>query len=780
MKMKAFCIALILFSLSLQETAVEDGRTFNFLTDDSSMTSSLDGPDSSEKPMSLDASLFEAHAGEAFDQTKPVSVDNNNLRADEDFVRNSIPELKQRDFDIERFLEEFDRIDCSRNNGDDKDPLNVLCESQLMNEAFAPLGQSSTDNNSFYGYLKDQIYQPLAYDIRKRESLSDMLLDTFNMNAKSSLFYNRPLMTNYNKFEETILNFFDDIAGKSSDMEANKDAINEKIISILKRFHLYWNFLRYKGQFEKLKVDTKEVMRTVLKSYMMKRDFLNYVSKTLIKGIIKAYYRFVRAHKMVEVLNKFGPQLIVTQILNRYKEVGQRIKNSNFSQVLLVKESSYLISLLQVFHILSYKQGLQDSTITTNFGTMIMHRLQTEYDFFEQYLTDEPQDKTRLKQIRDFTAMLLLKFKHMTFIMFNYHGISQYANMPQMNYLKAPFAIKIYYELLDNMLIVPKTCANYLLLKNCVVHETTKVLRYLSNKYMVKRSTYGWYFLQELSSMMKSLYSKADANTWSNWGLFKEYFYQNLFSVMYTYKKMFQVNDMDAVENLENLIGSKIDTFKNDNIISKDPMDFGLVDQLDKSIYNEFLNIKSDYNNYSPVQRDPTVKTFLRNRLNKFLDIFEKDNQTRLTGPFKDTLKKIKEGVDVWMTESARELEKSFNVGPMSLVPMVENLSTEGGQPYDERLQVPSNDDLLKQSEGALISMDLPNKSNNLPKLSVELPQISQLKESAVAPKLSQSAKTVESPPNEAKLATENSPVHEAFSETKAVSGVAEEENSKK
>jgi hypothetical protein len=677
MQLKQFFLVLVLTACSFQaDSAMEEGRAFDFMTDESSLMEKVDNlPE--DKPMDVDGTAYEAQATSSFDKLKPTTLDNNPLRNDEDFVRNSIPELKQRDFDIDRFLEEFDRIDCSKNNGDESDPLNVLCEHKLMNTAFSPLGDFNSDHNAFYNYLKDQIYQPLAYDVRKRQSISDMLIDTMNMSNKTSIFEGKPLMTNYNKFEETIVKFFEDIAGKSSDMEANKDAINENIISILKRFHLYWNFLRYKGQFEKLKVDTKEVMRTLLKSYMMKRDFLNYISKTLIKGIIKAYYRFIRAHKMIEVLNKYGPQLIINQIVKRYKTVGERIKNSNFSQILTVKEISYLISLVQVYHILSYKQGLQDSTIINNFSTAIVRRIQTEYDFFEQYLTDEPLDKLRLKQIRDFTAVLLLKFKHMTFIMFNYHGISQYANLPQMNYIKSPFAIKIYYEVLDNLLMIPKTCANFLLLKNCVVHETTKVLKYITNKYMVKRSTYGWYYLQELTSMMRSMYSMSDQSVWDNWDLFKNYFYQNLFSVMYTYKKMFQVSDMDVVENLESLIGNKIDEMKAEASPMTDPLEFGVLDQLDKSVYNEFLQIKADYNNYAPIERDPTIRSYIKNRLNKFFILFLKENKSHVSTPVKELIKKIKASIDVWVVEVARSLEKSFNIGPAAVVPIVQNLSVK-------------------------------------------------------------------------------------------------------
>lgn len=634
----------------------------------------------------FDTSLFEAadHLDAATHTGNTLA--HPNFASDESFVRSAIPELQSKDLDIDKFLEEFDRIDCSKFNGDKTDPLNVLCDGQLMNSAFGPLGEYNTDHRDFYDYLKAQVFQPLAYDINKRENLADLISDTVSLNQKNSLFYGQPLTSNYNKFEDSVLKIFEDIAGKTSDMEANKDVINELMVSTLKRFHLYWNYLRYQNQFDKLKIDTKEVMKTILKTYLMKRDFLNYVSKTLIKGIIQAYYRFIRAHKMVEILNKYGPYLISAQIINRYKSFADKVQSSNFNHVMAVKEISYLISLLQVYHILSYKQGIPDSTIQINFKTEVMLRIEREFENYVKLLPQETQQQ-RVQQIKEYTAVLLLKFKHITFIMFQYHGIAQYANLPQMNYLKSTFAVKIYYEMLDNMLMLPKSCVNFLLLKSCVVHETTKNLRYITTKYNIKRSTYGWYFLQELSSMMKSLYSKANSQTWEQWGNFKSYYYSNLFSVMYTYKKLFQVADMDAVDDLETQLGTILDNGKKLNQLK--PLNFGLMDRLDKEMYNEFLGIKADYNNYAPVEKDPTILNFLRVRLHKFLDNFVKEHRTEMDGNFEDVVKAVKEAVDKWVKEVPNKPESVVAVSTLNTHPEFQQIAFAPAN--KQNLAVPSN-----------------------------------------------------------------------------------------
>lgn len=692
MKVKLIVFLFLILSGTNSIAPVDSAFEDNAIAEDHNPVSGIFGY--GDEGFNFDTSLFDV-GNEMEQKYDKNSTDiHSSFLSDESFIHNAIPELRAKDLDIDKFLEEFDRIDCSKFNGDKTDPLNVLCDQQLMNTAFEPLGQYNSDHKDFYEYLKAQIYQPLAYDITPRENLSDMVLDSVNLNQKNSLFYGQPLTSNYNKFEDSILKIFEDISGKTSDMEANKDVINELMISTLKRFHLYWNYLRYQGQFDKLKVDTKEVMKTIVRTYLMKRDFLNYVSKTLIKGIIQAYYRFIRAHKMVDVLNKYGPYLISAQIINRYKAVADRIQNSNFNDIMIVKEISYLISLLQVYHILSYKQGIQDSTVMLNFKTEILLRIEREYENYVKFLPQSSQLE-RLKQIKHFSAVLLLKFKHITFIMFQYHGIAQYANMPQMNYVKSSFAVKIYYEMLDNMLMLPKNCVNFLLLKSCVIHETTKNLRYITTKYNIKRSTYGWYFLQELSSMMKSLYSKANSQTWEQWGNFKNYYYSNLFSVMYTYKKLFQVMDMDSVDDLETQLGTVIDNGKKLNQLK--PVNFALLDQLDKELYNEFLSIKADYNNYSPIEKDPTILNFLRIRIHKFLENFTKEHRFDTNDIFTDIVRNVQDALDKWVKEIPGKAESVIAISTLNAHPEFQQINFNPASSQNA-LQVPSND-VIQQAQ---------------------------------------------------------------------------------
>ena len=60
---------------------------------------------------------------------------------------------------------------------------------------------------------------------------------------------------------------------------------------------------------------------------------------------------------------------------------------------------------------------------------------------------------------------------------------------------------------MDHMLFIPKKCIKYLSLKNCAYYELYNILRYLSSKYLMRRSVSGWMMYDYLKSSMKDLFS---------------------------------------------------------------------------------------------------------------------------------------------------------------------------------------------------------------------------------------------------------------------------------
>ena len=587
------------------------------------------------------------------------------------------------DLKSDHFMNELHNMECEHDNDshdemdangnyahmDLHDEYQTLCGSVLKRLALHPLGNYDFNHHDFYKYLNEKIYMPLAYKMNKRDSMAGLLQDLIFLDKDNSLFNGRPLMTNYPVFEKSIMAMYEDVAAKTNDLDANQQYISESIISILKRFHLYWNSLRYTNQIHKVKIDTKEILQNILQNYEVKRKFLAEVTRTLVTKIKDAYFRFLRAHRMLEILNTSGSNIIVFQLLRRYKDVVDNIRLNRVSNPKLVHEISLMMELTKAFHIINYKLKKSEPDSITMFNTQILIRLENVYKIIKTQLGAD----IRWKDIRDFSATLILKLMHRTFVIFKVNTISQVVNKPLMSYESGyELNTKVFYQLLDNMMLIPRTCANFLVLKSCAHHEAIKVLRYLAGRYKLKRSTTGWVVFDDISAAMKEVFSKANNLVYNNFETFKMYYYQNLFAVLYNLKLRFFIKNMDEVEDLENSIGDLIEQTKKQSASGAGKLNLNLIEKLDQDIYNKFLTIKSKYNRFSPVRKDMQVLAMIKRDIKKFLQSFLENNATEVSPKFEQMIGHINATVKSWVIECANKPEVSIQTKSLPYtVPMV-------------------------------------------------------------------------------------------------------------
>ena len=647
-------ILSLLLSGSVADTGQETSQipSFTIPTSDGPYHPQVDG----SQVTSIVSSILE-------DPTQDAHSDSHS--SEDDSHRDTVPSLqKPHDFNIDTFLKDLDHLGCKPNDEMKPEDVDQLCAQKLQEDTFRPLGEYNVDHNGFFDYVNKNIYMPLAYQMQRPNSLSNLLLDLIFLKQRNMLFAGKPTNTSYKEFEESILGRFQDLQGKTSDMDKNQASISELMIDILKRFHLYWNELRYKDQVDKAREDTKEIMRTLLRSYKVKEKFLFEVTRTLVEHVKTAYIRFLKAHQSVRILNKNASGLISKLIADRYGHVCDAIKYSQFNEVKLVHELTWFLQLQEAFYVVNYKMELNEPKNIISFNTEVIEAIRARYDLIATNMREV--DKARLTDIRDFTATLLLKMKHMEFVAFKYNSITEFVNLSKvMIHYRQPVIVKLYYEVMDNMLMIPKHCVNFLVLKKCAYFETNKLLRTLGSKYMLKRSVGGWGVFDYLQNILKQLYSKANDMVFSNWTIFKAYYYQNLFAVMYNFKKQFLINDEDCVEDLESLLGTTIDKFKSDNGTSK--LDFGLIDQLDKELYDKFLDIKANYNSYAPFDKDPQILASLQNDLTKFFSNFKEEYKKEITEDFIILCDHLKDTIEEWKKNTLAAPKLSVQVGELPL-----------------------------------------------------------------------------------------------------------------
>lgn len=614
------------------------------------------------------------------------------------------------DLKVEHFMKALESMECNKDEGADEDmdengnysdmevhdEYQTLCGSVLKRLALHPLGNYDFNQHDFYKYLNEKIYMPLAYKMNKRDSMAGLLQDLIFLGKDNSLFNGRPLMTNYPVFEKSIMAMFEDIAAKTSDLDANQQYISESIISILKRFHLYWNSLRYTNQIEKVKVDTKEILQSILQNYEIKRKFLAEVTRTLVHKIKDAYFRFLRAHRMLQIMHTSGANIMVFQLLRRYKDICNKIRLNQASYPKLVHELAFAMELVKSFHIINYKLKVSEPKSITMFNSQIVLRLENVYKILKTQLGTD----VRWGAIKDFSATLILKLMHQTFIIFKITTISQVVVKPFMAYeATVDLTTKVFYQLLDNMMIIPRTCSNYLVLKSCAHHEMIRVLRYISGRFKLKRSTMGWDVFDDITTAVKRIFSKANNLVWNNFNTFKMYYYQNLFAVMYNLKLRFFIKNMDEVEDLENAIGDLIEEKRKEAATHPGKLNLNLLEKLDQDIYNRFLDIKTKYNRFSPVSKDVQVLAMIKRDIKNFLKKFEESNATDLTPKFQQIIGEINGLTKSWVIETANKPEVSVQVnnlreGMPMVYPVIEHVM-DSSMPDTKQMdtQVPDEHD---------------------------------------------------------------------------------------
>ena len=573
-------------------------------------------------------------------------------------------------FDIDKFLNELDAFDCDKRKagtahlGQAEAEFNSLCAMALEEETFKPLGEFDADPDQFYGYLTDNIYKPLAYNVEKKDSLSDVLKDLIFIDGRNSMIGHDAPEEPYADFENGILDNFARIQGMTSDMDTNHGKISDIMVDLLKRFHIYWNTLRSKNQIDKVKVDTKEIMRNILKEYEVKEKFLYEVTQALSAQIKDAYARFLRAHQSVKLLNIEGPSIIASRLLDRYRTIIAAMKGRKYNYVQFVRELALLTDLQQAYYVINYKLKYSESQNTQSFHVDIFNKIEPIYLDFVASIPDDGEAKTTIKH---FTASLLLKMKYTQFLIFNHHGIAVFVNFNRsVVQTLSNTTVKVYYDLINNLMLVPKTCVNMLMLKQCALNEVNKALRSIGSTYMLKRSTGGWGIYSYTHDMIKMLFRKSNDQVFSNWTMFKAYYYENLFSIATNLKQRFMIKDLECVDDLETAIGNTVDEFKADT--SNKLLNFGLIDEFDTRLYRTMMEIKANFNKFDNVNRDPALLMQIQNALFTDFNSFEKKYVQDINQDFVNLLERVRNTVIMWRGVTLRAPELSIQVTelPMS------------------------------------------------------------------------------------------------------------------
>ena len=573
---------------------------------------------------------------------------------------------KPNNLNIKTYISSFNAYDCFLNPKDPNktsndlksqtllEKYNQICLNKLQNSKFGILSDPNFGNSKLFNYLNEEIYKPIACNVLKRSTISEVITDLYNISSENSLLDKKTLNINYNDFEEEVLKLYANLE-KTMKVEDNGKQLNKGIVDILKNFHIYWNSLRLAKKIKRVKYDTMDVMRNLLTQNDVKQKFLFDITKMLVKKIKEAYKRFIEAHQALESIKLNGAEIIVTKIFERYQNYVKMLQSGEVDYTQFVYELTMNLELCKAFFIFLFKNGKNEQQIENEFNKKVFEKIKIEY------LTQNYQNSKKLTKevIKHFTVTLLLKLKNLKFIILEEKGISEISDISEREIpVSKQLSVKVYYEILDNMLVLPKKCENFISLENCIFLESGKILRYITNKYLLKRSVSGWGLFSKISKIFKNLNSGEISRNSENMTVFKRFFYRRLFSKLFSYKKKYKIKDSKSLDFLENGFSKKIEIFKKK--IGPFKIDFELIDQLDIDIYDEILEIRANFDDFVPFFKNEGVVKKIGEHFRKFFENFEIEYSEKINGKFKELLSFLKNEILVWENQTKKnEIKKS-------------------------------------------------------------------------------------------------------------------------
>ncbi len=99
---------------------------------------------------------------------------------------------------------------------------------------------------------------------------------------------------------------------------------------------------------------TLNVLREVLAKFKRTNDSMKAASIDLLYNIKNAYYRFIKASKLTEIIKKRPAEMITVEILRRYKNNVEKIHTGESSSKVRISEISSILDLLRAFFIVNY------------------------------------------------------------------------------------------------------------------------------------------------------------------------------------------------------------------------------------------------------------------------------------------------------------------------------------------------------------------------------------------------------------------------------------------
>lgn len=139
-----------------------------------------------------------------------------------------------------------------------------------------------------------------------------------------------------------------------------------------------------------------------------------------------------------------------------------------------------MLSISKAFHLYCYLMQVDRPEL--EFNKNIIQIITNEF------LDVERHGIRNLEAIKQFTAILLLKFKYQVFVIYHIIMPVNLLNNPNQDQVEnKALTVKVYYSLRDHMMLIPQDCEKSIYYKVCVFDQLNHNIQLVSTKYGLKK-----------------------------------------------------------------------------------------------------------------------------------------------------------------------------------------------------------------------------------------------------------------------------------------------------
>ena len=601
--------------------------------------------------------------------------------------------------DFEDFLSKIANLDCSKvENGmdaemiakDSPEDVTNLCEKALESGLLTPLSRADQHAISLFNFLKKNVYNPLGIDLNPKYTFHEVLTDgLFGTERHNTISKDLNL--------PTAQDFFDDVAGvfgslerDSVDFDSKRNEISEQIVGILKKFHIFWNVHRARGQLDTLGKETLKIIKGIVTKHRATTEAMRETTTRVLGAVKSGYFKFLRAHRMWEALRSRPIELVALQAVRRYKENVELIRSGKSSTGLRATEIAFALDLQRAFLILNFNLGIHADENQRRFKLGVSDKIAFVYEAYRKHLVENGENV--LDEVRTFTATLLLKMSHRIYIIFTLHTMETYVRMPAASLEGSPAnSVRVYYEIFDQLLLAPSDCPDLTgaTLESCVSTRVFALLQALRRRAGLASSVAGSSLLEFLRSGTRRLFRDLNEDkAFESFPKFKRTYMARLFKFAELFRQTFKVRDMAVLDRFEADAGALIEAARG---VGGSP-NLEALETLDKEIYEFFLKTKVKFNQFAPLNRDFRLMRQITRDFEKTVDSISFPSSSSGTNSLDSLLTDLKRLSAAWLRDhSVFVVINAHGVNTSPLVAPHDALSLPPSALAHEALNRPGN-----------------------------------------------------------------------------------------